>query len=174
MNRIGIGVATVVSAVLASASVLAGARSAGPTRPAAPASLAGTWVLSAADDLRPDGTRVQAYGSNPRGLLFLGDDGRYALQIFRSDRPRFTSGDKRRGTPQEYEAAVLGMSTHFGRYVVDATGGTITFQIELASFPNWEGTEQKRPYTLSGDELSYRVTATPDGTVPISVWRRAR
>ena len=50
--------------------------------------------------------------------------------------------------------------------------GTLTFRIESASFPNWEETEQKRTFELSGDELSYRVPARPDGNIPISVWRR--
>jgi hypothetical protein len=27
---------------------------------------------------------------------------------------------------------------------------------------------------LSGDELSYRVPARPDGNIPISVWRRLK
>lgn len=144
-----------------------------PTSAAEP-SLAGTWTLSAADDLKPDGARVPAYGPEPRGLLTLGTDGRYAVQIFRAARLPFASGDKRRGTPAEYQDAALRMSAHFGRYAVDAARGTITFEIERASFPNWEGTTQTRPFTLTGDELSWRVPATPDGTIPISVWRRAR
>jgi hypothetical protein len=146
---------------------------AGNPAPASPP-LAGTWTLRAADDLRPDGTRVPAYGAAPSGLLILDADGGYALQIYRSDRLKFASGNKRQGTPAEYEAATLGMSAHFGRYTVDSAAGTITFHIEHASFPNWDGAEQKRPFTLTGDELSYRVPATPDGTVPISVWRRLR
>jgi hypothetical protein len=139
-----------------------------------PLSLVGTWTLAAADDLKPDGTRVQAYGPNPQGLLVLLPDGRYSLQIYRSDRAPFASGNKRQGTPAEYQAASLGMSAHFGHYVLDAERGTLTFQIEHASFANWNGSEQKRPFELKGDELSYRVPATPDGTVPISVWRRVR
>lgn len=137
-------------------------------------SLAGTWTLVAADDLRADGTRVPAYGPEPQGLLFLGADGRYSVQIFRAERVVFASGDKARGSSDEYRAAVLRMSSHFGRYAVDATAGVLTFQIERASFPNWEGTQQKRPFALSRDELSWRVPAKPDGTTPISVWRRAR
>ena len=144
------------------------------TAQTAASSLAGTWTLTAADDLKPDGTRAPAFGPNPIGLLFLGADGRYSVQIFRSDRVPFASGEKRRGTPAEYEAASMGMSSHFGRYVVDAAAGTITFRIEAASFPNWNGTEQKRPFTLSGDDLEWRVPATPSGTIPISAWRRAR
>jgi hypothetical protein len=151
---------------------LAAALAAG--RLAAQDSLAGTWTLAAADDLRPDGTRVPAYGPDPRGLLILEKDGRYSLQIYRSDRAKFASGNKRKGTAEEYEAAVLAMSTHYGRYDVDFAARTITFHIERAGFANWDGTDQKRPFELQGDELSYRVPATPDGTVPISVWRRVR
>lgn len=138
------------------------------------ASLAGTWTLTAADDLQSDGSRVHAYGSNPQGILVFGADGRYTIQIFREDRMKFASGDKRHGTPDEYKDASVGMSCHFGHYTVDSTKGTITFKIERASFPNWDGATQTRPFTLKGDDLEWRVPATPDGKVPISAWRRVR
>ena len=139
----------------------------------APPSLVGAWVLTAADDLRPDGTRTPAYGADPQGRLTLDASGRYSVQIFRRDRVTFATGDKRRGSPDEYRDASLRVSSHFGRYVVDAAHGTIAFHIEAASFPNWEGSVQTRPFELKGDELSWRVPVSPDGTVPISVWRRA-
>ena len=136
-------------------------------------SLMGIWTLTAADNLQQDGTRIHAYGSDPQGILVFGGDGRYTVQIFRAGRMKFVSGDKLRGTLDEYKDASLGMSSHFGRYSVDTAKGTITFQIERASFPNWDGTTQTRPFTLKGDELSWRVPATPDGIIPISVWHRA-
>jgi hypothetical protein len=46
------------------------------------------------------------------------------------------------------------------------------FHIEGASFPNWEGQQQRRSFELRGDTLSYRVPPRPDGNVPVSVWRR--
>jgi len=139
-------------------------------------SLAGTWTLIAADEIRPDGTIVQPYGAEPKGLLIIDADGRYSLQIFRADRPKFASRDKRKGTPQEYEAAVLGMSSHIGRCSIEPQSSTLTFRIEWASYPNWDGTEQKRRYRLSGDVLSYEIpaSATGDGTIPRSTWRRLR
>jgi hypothetical protein len=135
--------------------------------------LAGTWTLVAADVLHPDGRREHDFGAAPKGLLMIDAAGRYSLQIFKSERPRFASGDKSKGTPAEYEAAVMGSSTHFGRVSVDAPAGVITFTSEAASYPNWEGEKQSRKYTLRGDELSYRVAPRPNGDVPISVWRRA-
>ena len=31
----------------------------------------------------------------------------------------------------------------------------LLFHIESSTFPNWRGAEQRRPFTLSGDELTY-------------------
>jgi len=137
-------------------------------------SLQGTWTLVAADVLHADGTRARDYGAAPKGLLMIDAQGHYSLQIFKAERPRFASGEKLTGTPAEFEAAVLGSSTHFGTISVDPVSHTLTFRIENASFPNWEGAQQKRHYDLVGDELSYRVPPRPDGNTPISIWRRMK
>ena len=75
-------------------------------------SIVGTWVLTAADKLLPDGTRTSDYGENPHGLVIFTADGYYSVQIYRSDRLKFSSGDKFKGTPEEYKDASLGMSVH--------------------------------------------------------------
>ena len=137
-------------------------------------SLVGTWTLTAADDLLPDGTRVHAYGASPQGLSIFAADGRYALQIYQAERAKFASGDKKNGTPEEYKQASVGASCHFGHYTVDAAKGTITFKIDGAFFPNWNGATQTRPFTIKGDDLEWRVPATPDGRVPVSAWHRVQ
>jgi len=164
-------ISTLVVLCLTAAPLVPVARAdAGPTAP----SLVGTWSLVAADVLRADGTRARDYGAAPKGLLMIDTEGRYSLQIFKAERPRFASGEKATGTPAEDEAAVLGSSTHFGTISIDRAGGTLSFTIENASFPNWEGATQKRSYKLEGDELSYRVPPRPDGNTPISIWRRLK
>ena len=140
--------------------------------PPATVSLAGTWTLVAADVLRADGVQAHDYGAAPKGLLLIDAQGRYSLQIFKAERSRFASGNKQTGTPAEYQSAVMGSSTHFGTISVDAAAAVITFHIENASFPDWEGTEQARHFELRGDQLTYRVTPRPDGSTPISIWRR--
>jgi lipocalin-like protein len=137
-------------------------------------SLIGTWTLTAADDFLPDGSRVHAYGASPQGLLIFAADGRYALQIYREDRAKFSSGDKKKGSLDEYKDASVGASCHFGHYSVDTGKGTITFKIDRASFANWDGAIQTRPFTIKGDDLEWRVPATPDGRIPISAWHRVR
>jgi lipocalin-like protein len=158
-RRAGVGLLLCVGAV-------ASARADGPSP------LAGTWTLVAADVVRPDGTRAHDYGESPKGLLMIDAQGRYSLQIYASERPRFASGKKDAGTAAEYQAALLGCSTHFGTLAVDAAGRVMTVHLQASSYPNQEGTEQRREFVLEGDELSYRVPARPDGGVPLSVWRR--
>ncbi|UVA78728.1 lipocalin-like domain-containing protein [Pandoraea commovens] len=135
-------------------------------------SLAGTWTLVAADVLHPDGSRARDYGAAPKGLLVIDAKGNYSLQIFKAERPKFASGDKSAGTPAEYKAAVMGSSTHTGTISIDPADGTLTFHIHNASFPNWEGEQQKRNYELKEGVLSYRVRPRPNGDTPISVWQR--
>jgi hypothetical protein len=140
--------------------------------PASP--LEGTWTLVAADRIGADGVQRRDYGEHPAGRMIVDAEGRYAIAIYSDERPRYAAGDKARGTAAEHAAAALGSSTHFGTLVVDSA--TLRFRIERASFPNWEGTEQRREYRLRGDTLSYRVpaSASGNGSVAISVWRRVR
>jgi hypothetical protein len=168
-----------IAASLATVLACSPATSTTPTTPArssAPPSLAGTWRLVAADDILPDGTQTPTFGPDPQGRLMIDDAGRYSLQIFRSHRAKFASNDKRKATAEEYQAAVIGMNSHIGHCAIDPATHTITFRIDLASYPNWDGTAQNRRFTLSDDELSYEVPATAagDGVARRSVWRRVR
>jgi hypothetical protein len=135
-------------------------------------SIVGAWTLVAADKLLPDGTRMHDFGDNPRGIAIFTADGRYTVEIYCADRTKFSSGDRLKGTPDEYKQAMVGMSVHFGRYTVDPDKHTISFIIDRASFPDWDDTTQVRSYELNGDELSWKVPARPDGSIPITVLRR--
>jgi hypothetical protein len=137
-------------------------------------SVVGTWLLTRADKLLPDGTRTSDYGDNPHGLVIFTVDGHYSVQIYRADRLKFSSGDKLKGTAEEYKEASLSTSVHFGTYSVDSVQHTITFHIDRSSFPNQDDTTQVRPYEMNGDELSWKVAPRPDGSIPITVLRRVR
>jgi hypothetical protein len=134
--------------------------------------LAGTWVMDSAFEILANGARVTNYGEHPAGLLMIDAAGRYSLQIFRPTRPHFATGDKTRGTAEEYREAVLGSSTHFGRVRIEA--GKLVFDVEAASYPNWEGRQQVRDYTYADGLLHYQVpaSASGNGTVAHSVWRK--
>ena len=138
--------------------------------------LEGTWVMASAYEVLADGTRTTNYGEHPEGLLMVDKSGRYSLQIFRPGRPKFASGVKAQGTPQEYRDAVLGSSTHTGRASIDAAHHKLVFKIESSSYPNWEGSEQTREYTFKDGTLTYSVpaSASGNGTIAYSVWTRAQ
>jgi hypothetical protein len=142
------------------------------TTTAQSSSIAGTWVLAGAYKILPDGTRASDYGDNPHGLVIFTSDGHYSVQIYRAERLKFSSGDKLKGPADEYKEACLSTSVHFGRYSVDPDKHTITFHIDRSSFPNQDDTTQVRPYEMSGNELSWRVAARPDGSIPITVLHR--
>jgi len=100
--------------------------------------------------------------------------GYYSLQIYRAERLKFSSGEKFKGTFEEYQDASLSMSTSFGRYTVDPVKHTITFHRDRSSVPNQDDTTSVVPYELKGDELSWRVAARQDGSVPITALRRVK
>ena len=138
-----------------------------------PSAIVGTWILTRAEKLLPDGSRVSDYGDNPRGLVIFTADGYYSVQIYRADRLKFSSGDKLKGTQEEYREASLSASVHFGRFEVDPGNGTITFHVDRSAFPNWDDTTQVRAYEIKGNELSWKGAPRPNGSIPITVVQRA-
>jgi hypothetical protein len=134
--------------------------------------IVGTWVLVHADKLLPDGSRVDDYGSDAHGLVIFTANGYYSVSIYRANRTKFASGDKTKGTPEEYRDAILGMSTSFGRYTFDPDKATITFHVDRSSFPNQDDASPVRQVELKGDDLSWKVAPRPDGSIPITAVHR--
>ena len=133
----------------------------------------GTWSYVSVDTVRPDGTREQMYGPNPKGLVIFDSHGHYALVNARSDLAKFVSNNRTQGTAEENRAVVQGSIAHFGSYTVNEPDRTITFLIEGSTFPNWNGIEQKRPFTLTGDELKWTTPASGGGLGEV-VLKRAK
>ena len=123
---------------------------------------------------RLDSTRVPLFGPNPQGQANFDSNGRYILMTARTGQVKFTSTNRLEGTPEENKAVVQGSIDHFGRYTVDEANKTITFQIETSTFPNWNGTEQKRPFTVAGDELTWRTPASTSGGTAEVVLKRTK
>ena len=133
--------------------------------------LVGTWTLVSVVT-EQGGNKTDTYGPNPKGLLMVDANGRYVIAFARADLPKIASNNRTTATPEENKTIVGGSVTHFGTVSVNAQ--TITFKIETATFPNWDGTEQKRPFTMTDDELTYTVAAASGGGTATSVWRRAK
>jgi len=95
-------------------------------------------------------------------------------ESLRAGLPKVASNNRTTATPEENKAIVGGSLSHFGTLSVNAADKTFTFKIATATFPNWDGTEQKRPFTVTGDELKYTVAAASGGGTATVVWKRAK
>ena len=135
--------------------------------------LVGTWTL-VSNVTEQGGNKTDTYGPNPKSILTVDANGRYVLAIVRAGLPKVASNNRTTATPEENKAIVQGSLTHFGTLSVNAADKTMTFKIETATFPNFDGTEQKRPFTVTGDELTFTVAAASGGGTVTAVWKRAK
>jgi hypothetical protein len=134
--------------------------------------LVGTWTIVSTNTVDAAGKTSPTFGPNPRGSLIFTSDGRYSLTFARASLPKFTAGSRDKGTADENRAVVAGSLSHFGKYTVDEKDKSLTFHVETSTYPNWDGTSQKRPFTVSGDELKYTTAAASGGGSAEVVWRR--
>ena len=135
--------------------------------------LVGTWTLVSAIN-EQGGDKTDIYGPHPKGILAVDATGRYVLVIARADLPKVASNNRTTATPEESQAIVQGSIAHFGTVSVNAADQTLTFKIETSLFPKWDGTEQQRPFTITGDALTYTVPSASGGGTATVVWTRAK
>ncbi len=76
----------------------------------------GTWRLVSFVGHGADGGETRTYGPRPLGVLIYDKGGRMSVQIARSDRRPFKSGDLFRASPEELKDAFEGYFGYFGRY----------------------------------------------------------
>lgn len=134
--------------------------------------IAGTWSLVSLEVHQND-NRIAVFGADPRGIQIMSPNGRFAVITTRSELPLYASGNRMQGTNEEYRAIGQGANATYGRYTIDEVARTITFHVDVSTFPNWEGQNQVRSFTLEGDEWRY-LNPSPtvgDGNVHV-VWRR--
>jgi lipocalin-like protein len=120
------------------------------------------------------GKTAPTFGDNPRAMMVLTPEGRYSIIVMRASLPKFASNSRVKGTPEENKAVVDGSLAHFGRYTIDEKDKSITFHVESSTYPNWDGAPQKRPFTVKGDEFSYKVPAASGGGSAVVTWKRMK
>jgi hypothetical protein len=134
--------------------------------------IAGTWSLVSLE-VHQGENRLAVFGTDPRGIQIMTPEGRFAVITTRAELPLYASNNRMQGTDEEYRVIGQGANAAYGRYTIDEAAGTITFHVEVSTFPNWEGEAQVRAFTLEGDEWRYLnpSPAVGEGLVHV-VWRR--
>lgn len=166
-NAFRLGLATVLAsqaAVFSSSMVLAQSAS----------DVVGTWTL-VSSVTEKDGTRTDQFGSGANGMLTFDAAGHFMLTIIGPDLPKFASNNRAGGTSEENKAVVSKSIAMIGTYSVNSADKTLVLKVDSATFPNWNGTEQKRLLSLSSkDELKYVTPTASSGGIGTVTWKRAK
>lgn len=133
----------------------------------------GTWAL-VSSVTEKDGTKSDQFGAGAKGMMSLDGQGHFMLTIIGPDLPKFAAGNRATATPEESRVVITRSIAMMGRYSVNVANKTLTFDVESATFPNWNGTTQNRLIvTADGEELKYVTPAASSGGVGTVTWKRA-
>jgi Lipocalin-like domain len=133
--------------------------------------LVGSWTLVSNTGSSPT---AKTFGPND-GVAIFEANGRFSIQLVRSDLPKFASNNRDTGTPDENKAIVQGSITYFGTYSVNEGDGALILHVERSSFPNWNGIDQKRIIaSLTAEELKYTNPAPSVGGTAELAWKRVK
>lgn len=136
--------------------------------------LQGTWILVSSVSEK-EGVKTDQFGSGAKGVLVLDAKGHFTLTIIGPNLPKFGSNNRAGGTVEENRAVVSQSIAMIGEYSINASDKTLTFKVESSTFPNWNGTEQKRLLSpIDGDILKYVTPTASSGGVGTVTWKRAK
>ena len=135
--------------------------------------LVGTWTLVSSDQVRPDGSKLKQFGTNPKGINVFDANGRFFLMMASADNSRIASND-RRMTQSEEDGLIVESIAYYGTYTVNEEVTVISLHLDASTFPNQVGTDQKRTITsLTADDLKYSTPAATSGVQVHQAWKRA-
>jgi hypothetical protein len=133
-------------------------------------SLVGTWRLV---DAISDGEA--AFGDNPAGMLVYTNDGHVAVVISHAGRQPLSVADRIEAPAEERAGAFATFFAYAGTFSV--ANDEVRHKVEVASVPNWVGTELVRELRVDGDRLVLRTPPTLVGGAEREtqlVWTRCR
>lgn len=119
--------------------------------------LVGTWKLVSVVSKTDQGeVNKTVYGEHPKGFITYGADGRMMVVITEDGRKPLSINDRVAAPIEERAQAFSTMTAYAGRYTF--SGDKLVHHVEVASIPNWVGTDQSRTAKIQGDRL---IISTP-------------
>src|SRR5262245_47205212 len=136
----------------------------------------GTWKLVSWKIEQADGEVTDSpLGSNPLGWIMYQSGGRMCVALMRPNRPKFASNNLVEATPEEIKAGFEGYMGYCGSYEVNEEERFVIHHLQLSWFPNWIGTDQKRYFEFTGNQLMLKtppVTFLGAAQVHRLIWER--
>ena len=136
--------------------------------------LLGTWKLVRWYNEAADGTITEPFGLGPVGFISYSHDGYMFAHLAIADRARYAANDMAAGTIDEDSAAMKSHVSYAGRYEI--SGNHVVHHVELASFPNWTGTDQRRQIRFEEGRLRLSAPFEYAGAIVTAhaVWERPK
>jgi lipocalin-like protein len=126
--------------------------------------LVGTWI----------NTSSNVMGAGAKGVFILDANDRFAFILMSAERPKFAANNRAQGSAEENKAAMQKSLGYFGTYSVDEASKTLITRVEGSTYPNLEGTEQKRTIAkLTADEFAWVNPTTTVGTRGEASWKKS-
>ena len=113
--------------------------------------LVGTWLLDSVYEQSQDGKKNDPWGPNVKGMVMFDGTGRFSLQIIAADRSKTASNNPRNPVGQAV--------AYFGTYTVDEAAKTVTYHIERATFPPWDGIDRTAHIAIDTDNELNQTSA---------------
>lgn len=115
--------------------------------------LIGTWRLVSAGNIHKDGRfePFAEYGPHPIGYLMYDVTGHMCVSLANPNHPRWANADK--PTDAEKIESFRVMFAYCGTYEIQEKEHRVIHRPEMASWPDYVGTDQVRPYRLEGNRL---------------------
>jgi hypothetical protein len=134
----------------------------------------GSWTLVSVK-VEQEGKKIEPFGSQPRGFLTVTPDGRFSYILLKASLPKIAADNRIKGTAEENQAIVQGSLAVYGTYkVVNEKEHAVQVHIVGSTFPNWDGQDQKRTWTVKGDALTITNPTSAVGGTAYLVFKRAK
>jgi hypothetical protein len=132
--------------------------------------LIGAWTLESIYNQRGNAPKVEPWGAGVKGSLMLSPTGRFSLLLVAANRDDSASKNPRIPVGQ-----TLG---YFGTYTIDEAAKTLTYHIEGATFPRWDGKDRKETIeSISATDLTLMTERVQDrvlgSIVGHQTWKRS-
>jgi hypothetical protein len=131
--------------------------------------LVGTWSVESNVEEYADGKKV-SWDPSLKGMVVYDAGGRFVLMMAETGIRKKVEGNPALNP-------VGKMISYFGTYSVDEASKTLTHKIVGSSFPNWDGSEQKRVVTsINASGMVFKSAAPIPSAqgpfVPVVTWKK--
>jgi len=141
--------------------------------PAKKNNVAGSWTMLSGH-MDNHGKRIDIFGAHPGGMMIFTEDLHFMVVVTNPDLPKFASGDRANGTPEEYKTAVMNSLGLYGTYTIDENGDFLEQHIVGSTFQNFNGNIRGRNILtekVDGNSLTENMTIAEGVTITI-YWQR--